>query len=243
MYSLLTKEIRSFLSSILGYVVIGVFLLIIALFMWVLPGEQNVFMNGEAKLDALFEVGPWVFLLLIPAITMRSFSEEKNTGTIELLLTKPLTDFKIIFAKYMAGFILVFLALIPTLIFFLSIGYMGAPQWNIDTGGTWGSYIGLLFLGGGFVSIGLFASAITDNQVVAFIVAMLLCLTCYMGFEMISWMEAFGRFDFFLVKLGIYEHYQAVSKGALDSRDLVYFVSLIAFFLLLTKTVLSGRKG
>lgn len=242
MYALLAKEIRSFLSSILGYVVISVFLLLVALFMWILPVDTNILVNGSASLDTLFIAGPWVFLLLIPAITMRSFSEEKNTGTIELLLTKPITDWQIVLAKYLAGFLLVLLSLLPTLIFLMSVGYMGNPQWNIDLGGTWGSYIGLLFLGGGFVAIGLFASAISSNQVVAFILAMLLCFFTFMGFELISWLDLFGRFDFFLVKLGIHEHYEAVSKGALDTRDMLYFVSMIGFFLLLTKTVLSSRK-
>lgn len=226
----------------LGYVVISVFLLLIALFMWILPVDSNVLVNGSASLDPLFTIAPFVFLLLIPAITMRSFSEEKNQGTIELLLTKPLTDFQIILAKYLAGFVLVLVALLPTLFFFLTVGYMGNPTWNIDTGATWGSYIGLLFLGGGFVSIGLFASSISNNQVLAFILAVAMCFFTYLGFEMISWMDLFGRFDFFLVKLGIHEHYQALSKGALDTRDMVYFLSVIGFFLLLTKGVLASRK-
>src|ERR1041385_7483383 len=163
MYSLFVKEIRSFLSSLIGYIVIIVFLLAISLFMWIIKGNTNVLDSGYANIDTLFTVAPWVFLFLIPAITMRSFADEKKSGTIELLLTRPLTDLQIILAKYFAGFILVLISLLPTLIYYYSVWKLGIPQGNIDSGGTWGSYIGLLFLGSSFVAIGIFASSLTDN--------------------------------------------------------------------------------
>ena len=181
MFTLLKKEIRSFLSSLIGYIAIGVFLLLISLFMWWIKSDSgssanlNVLDSGYANIDSLFIIAPWVFLFLIPAITMRSFSEEKKTGTIELLLTRPLTELQIVLAKYFAGVILVIVSLLPTLIYFYSVYQLGYPKGNLDTGGMWGSYIGLLFLGAGFVAVGTFASAISENQVIAFIMSLLLC--------------------------------------------------------------------
>ena len=157
MLTLINKEIRSFLGSLVGYIVIVVFLTTIGLFMWVFPGDYNVLDNAFSSIGSLFYIGPWVFMFLIPAITMRLFSEESRTGTIELLLTKPITDFQIVLAKYIAGFSLVFFSLLPTLVYFYSVYQLGSPPGNIDTGGTWGSYFGLLFLGSVFVAIGLFA--------------------------------------------------------------------------------------
>ena len=242
MLALLRKEIRSFLSSLIGYIVICVFLLILGLVLWIFPMGTNVLTAGYADLTPLFEIAPWVFLFLIPAITMRSFSEEKRTGTIELLMTKPLTDAQVVMAKFLAGFVLVLFAILPTLIYFLSIHFLGEEVGNIDSGGTWGSYVGLVFLGGGFVAIGLFASAITNNQVVAFIVALFLCFIVYMGFDVISTVDGLGSYDYFIQKLGIREHYTSLSRGAVDSRDMLYFVSLIAFFLLLTRARLGTRR-
>ena len=195
MFTLLKKEIRSFLSSLIGYITIVVFLLVMGLFIWVLQTDSNILDRGYANIDGLFIIAPWVFLFLIPAITMRSFADEKKAGTIELLLTRPLTDLQIILAKYFAGFILVLFSLIPTLIYFYSVYRLGNPVGNIDTGGMWGSYIGLLLLGAAFVSIGIFASAITDNQVVSFILALFLCFFIYAGFDFISSFALFGKID------------------------------------------------
>jgi ABC-2 type transport system permease protein len=148
MRALLLKEINSFLNSLIGYIVIGVFLLFVGLFMWVLPTDANVLENGYADLSTLFTVAPWVFLFLIPAITMRSFADEKSTGTIELLHTRPISDLQIIIAKYFAGvFLVVLFSLLPTLIYYFSVHQLGNPTGNIDTGSMWGSYIGLLLLG------------------------------------------------------------------------------------------------
>lgn len=246
MFTLLKKEIRSFLSSLIGYIAIGVFLLLIGLFMWVLDpsssNNSNVLESGFANIDPLFIIAPWVFLFLIPAITMRSFADEKKAGTIELLLTRPLTDLQIILAKYFAGFILVLFSLLPTLIYYYSVYRLGSPVGNIDTGGMWGSYIGLLFLGAAFVSIGIFASAITDNQVVSFILACFLCFFIYTGFDFISSFSLFGKIDNVILSLGINSHYVSMSRGVVDTRDIVYFISLIAVFILGTRAVLESRK-
>lgn len=246
MFTLLKKEIRSFLSSLIGYIAIGVFLLLLGLFMWVLDSSSsnnsNVLESGYANIDPLFIIAPWVFLFLIPAITMRSFADEKKSGAIELLLTRPLTDLQIILAKYFAGFILVLFSLLPTLIYYYSVYRLGSPVGNIDTGGMWGSYIGLLFLGAAFVSIGIFASAITDNQVVSFIMACFLCFFIYTGFDFISSFSLFGKIDNIILSLGINSHYVSMSRGVVDTRDLIYFVSLIAVFILGTRTVLESRK-
>ncbi len=242
MLTLINKEIRSFLGSLIGYIVIVVFLTTIGLMLWVFPGATNVLDSGYANIDALFYIAPWVFMFLIPAITMRLFAEESRTGTIELLLTKPLTDFQIVFAKYIAGFTLVLFSLLPTLIYFYSVYNLGAPVGNIDFGGTVGSYFGLLFLGSVFVAIGVFASSITNNQIISFIVAVFLSFFCYVGFESISSLEYFGAVDDIILKLGINEHYISMSRGVIDTRDVIYFVGTISLFLILTKTAISSRK-
>jgi ABC-2 type transport system permease protein len=242
LYSLLIKEIQAFLGSLIGYLVIVVFLILMGLLLWVFPGDTNIPESGYATLGPLFGISPWVFMFLIPAVTMRLFADENRSGTIELLLTKPLTDLQIILAKYFAGFLLVLFALLPTLIYYASVYYLGAPQGNIDQGGTWGSYLGLLFLASSFVAIGLFASALSDNQVISFIIAVFLTFFVFIGFEFISSLELFGALDLFLIKLGISEHYTSMSRGVIDSRDVIYFLSLIAFFILLTRLKISARK-
>ncbi len=242
MLSLYKKEINSFLSSLIGYIVIIVFLLVIGLFLWVFPLDSNVFFFGYANIDGLFTIAPFVFLFLIPAITMRMFAEEKKTGTIEQLLTQPIGDFQIVFGKYLAGLSLVVIALLPTLVYFFSVYELGFTRGNIDQGGMWGSYIGLFFLGAAFIAIGLFASSITDNQIISFILAVLLCGFVYMGFEFIWSLDMFGGLDLFIRSLGISAHYSSISRGVIDTRDILYFLSVIALFLLLTKFVLSARK-
>jgi ABC-2 type transport system permease protein len=242
MFALLKKEINSFLSSLIGYIVITVFLLGIGLFLWVFPGESNVLDNGYANIDGLFVVAPWVFMFLVPAITMRSFADEKKTGTIELLLTRPLTDLQIILAKYLAGFVLVLFSLLPTLVYYYSVHTLGNPPGNIDTGGMWGSYIGLLFLASVFVAIGIFASSITENQVVAFIVAVFLCFFCFIGFDSISGLDLFGKVDALLLNLSVNEHYISMSRGVIDTRDVLFFLSVICIFILFTRTALESRK-
>ncbi|HET7818166.1 MAG TPA: gliding motility-associated ABC transporter permease subunit GldF [Bacteroidia bacterium] len=242
MFTLYKKEIRAFLSSLIGYIAICVFLLLVGLFLWILPTDSNLLNNGYAGLDSLFELAPWVFLFLIPSITMRSFADEKKAGTIEFLLTKPLTDMQIILAKYLAGVTLVLFSLLPTLIYYYSIYKLGNPIGNIDSGGTWGSYIGLFFLASAFTSIGIFASSLSDNQIIAFILSVFLCFFSYIGFEYISRLDLFGKVDDFILSIGINDHYISMSRGVIDTRDIVYFLSLISLFTLLTKTSLESRK-
>ncbi|HSV89254.1 MAG TPA: gliding motility-associated ABC transporter permease subunit GldF [Bacteroidales bacterium] len=241
MFALFKKEINNFFNSLIGYIVIVVFLVIISLFLWVFPGNYNLLEAGFASLDGLFVVGPFVFLFLIPAITMRFLADEIRTKTIEILLTKPLTDLEIIFSKFFAGVALVLLSLIPTLIFVITIYHFGLPPGNLDMGGVWGSYLGLLFLGTSFVSIGLFASSLTENQVVSFITAVFLCGFIFLGFELIYTLELFGGADLFVRNLGIYAHYISMSRGVVDTRDLIYFISLTAMFIFLTKIRLQSR--
>ena len=242
MYSLFLKELSSFLSSLLGYVVIIVFLLVIGLFLWVFPTDFNLLDYGYANVDGLFIIAPFVFLFLIPAVTMRSFSDEKKGGTIELLFTRPLSDMQIILAKYFAAFALFVLSVIPTLVYYYSVWQLGLPPGNIDSGGFWGSFIGLLFLGASFAAIGIFASSLSDNQVVAFILAIIISAFTYMGFEFIYSLELFGNIDLFIRSLGMSAHYSSISRGVVDTRDVVYFLSVAALFLFLTKFNLSRRK-
>jgi ABC-2 type transport system permease protein len=245
MFVLYLKEIRSFLSSLVGYIAISVFITLIGVFMWVIPsdsGGSNVLDNGFANIDPLFYIAPWVYLFLIPAITMRSFSEEKKAGTIELLLTRPLSDLQIVMAKYLAGLSLVLISLLPTLIYYYSVIVLCQKNTTIDTGGMWGSYVGLFFLGAGFVSIGVFASAIAENQVIAFIMALLLCFIAYIGFDFIAESGVFGKYDSIFKSLGINEHYVSMSRGVIDTRDALYFISVILVFNLSTRLVLESRK-
>jgi ABC-2 type transport system permease protein len=243
MLTLLKKEINSFFSSIIGYLVIIVFLLTISLLMWVFSDSGfNVLEGGYANIDSLFIITPWVYMFLIPAITMRLFAEERKSGTIELLLTRPLTELQIILAKYFAGVLLVIISLIPTLLYFITVYLTAAPAGNVDTGAVWGSYIGLLFLGSGFVAIGLFASSLSDNQVVAFIIALFFCFFCYAGFESLSSFASLGKINNLVYQLGISAHFASMSRGVIDTRDVVYFISIISLFILFTRTMLESRK-
>lgn len=241
MFTIFKKEVRSFLSSLIAYVVMIVFLISIGLFMWVLP-DYNVFDMGYANLDTLFSMAPFVFIFLISAITMRSFSEEKKSGTIEILTTKPLSDMQIILGKYFAGIALVVFSLLPTLLYFYTVYQLGATKGNMDIGATWGSYLGLFLLASCFVAIGLFASAITDNQIVSFIVSMFLCYLFYSVFDLLANFNLLGTYDSVVASLGINAHYVSISRGVIDSRDLLYFLSIITAFIWSTKTVFNARK-
>jgi len=242
MLTLLKKEINSFFSSITGYIVIIVFLAINSLFMWVFSGNNNIIEGGYATLDSLFSIAPWVFLFLVPAVTMRMFADEKKSGTIEILFTRPLSDFQIIIAKYLAGLILVLFSILPSLVYFYSVYQLGNPVGNIDLGGTWGSYIGLFFLAAIYVAIGILSSAFTENQIIAFISAIFMSFIMYIGFDYLSDLGSLKTIDNLVINLGINEHYKSMSRGVIDSRDMIYFISVIAFFLFITKTVLQSRK-
>ncbi len=242
MYQLFKKEISGYFTSLTAYIVILVFLLITSLFIWIFPGHLNILNAGYASLDSLFTLAPWVFLFLIPAVSMRLFSEEKKTGTLELLITRPLTELQISLAKYFAGLSLVLFSLLPSLLFFLSVFLLGNPVGNIDTGGTWGSYIALFFLAAIYTAIGLFASALSDNQIVAFILALVLSFFFFMGFEQIADILFSGKIAIIISNLGINKHYQSMSRGVLDLRDLSYFIGVILVFIYAAKLMLESRK-
>lgn len=242
MLTLLRKEIESFFSSLTGYIVIIVFVIANSLFMWVFPGELNVLDSGYANIDTLFIMAPFIFLFLVPALTMKSFAEEKKTGTLELLLTRPLTDMQVVLAKYLASLVLVLFSLLPCLIYFWSVYVLGNPVGNIDTGGTWGSFIGLFFLAAIYASIGVFASSLTDNQIVAFIIAIIISFFLYIGFESISTLKALKSVESLILNLGINEHYKSMQRGVIDSRDLVYFISVSFLFVLATRLVIQSSK-
>ena len=241
MIRILVKEFNGFLNSLIAYIVIGVFLTAMGLLIWVFP-DTAVLDYGYADLDTLFYLGPYVFIFLVPAITMKSFAEEKKLGTLELLLTKPLTDWQIILGKWLASFALVIVALIPTMIYYFSISRLGNPPGNIDTPGVIGSYLGLALLGGVFCSVGILASSLTTNQIVAFILAAFGCFILYSGFDSLSSMITGGSRSLWIKQLGILYHYESMSKGLVDSRDLVYFFSVMGLMVLFTKTVMGSRQ-
>jgi ABC-2 type transport system permease protein len=242
MFPLFRIEIKRFFSSITGYVVILVFLLVNSLYMWIFPGELNILDAGYATIDTLFIISPWVFLLLIPAITMKMFAEEKKAGTMDLLLTRPITDMQIVLAKYLAALLVAVFSLLPCLIYFLSVYLLGNPPGNIDTGATWGSLTGLLLLAAAYTGIGIFSSSMTNNMIVAFILSVSVSFFLFTGFDYIGYLNIFGRAGTFILGLGINEHYRSVSRGVIYLKDVIYFISLISVFLLLTKTVLSKRR-
>jgi ABC-2 type transport system permease protein len=242
MWVIYGKEIKGFFSSLTGYVVLIVFLTMNSLFMWVFPGQMNVLESGYATLESLFSIAPWAFLFLVPAITMRMIAEEKRSGTLELLYTRPVTELQIVMAKFLASWSLVLLSLLPTLIFFWSVHRLGSPPGNIDTGGTWGSYIGLLFLGGIYAAIGIFSSAVTDNQIVAFILAVLLSLFMYLGFDLAGGLAGAGKVSLLISGFGIDQHYNSISRGVLDSRDLLYFLGVIFLFIVSTRLALQRKN-
>lgn len=234
MYAILKKEIASFFASPIGYLVIALFLVVTGLFLWVFEGEFNIPNTGFADLAPFFQIAPWIFVFLIPAVTMRSFSDEKKAGTLELLLTKPITTLQLTLGKYFGAFILIILALLPTLIYVVAIHQLGNPIGNLDIGVTIGSYIGLLLLAGTYTAVGIYASSLTDNQIVAFIIAVFLCFLLYFGLEGLASYDLFGNADSLIANLGIKAHYDSISRGVIDTRDLVYFISVTAFFIVLT---------
>ncbi|HEV3249970.1 MAG TPA: gliding motility-associated ABC transporter permease subunit GldF [Puia sp.] len=240
MWAVYKKEIRQFFSSLTGYIAIIIFLLVNGLFLFVF--SDNIFDAGYSTLDKFFEFAPWILLLLIPAITMRSLSDEYREGTFELLKTRPLTIRQIVGGKYMAGLTVMGMALLPTLIYFYSVQQLSA-QGGIDIGGTTGSYFGLFFLAAVFVSIGLFCSSFTNNAVVSFIAGAFLCFLVYNGFHAISRLSSFvAGADYYIEMLGLDFHYRSISRGVIDSRDIIYFLSLIFLFLFLTDRRLVNRK-
>jgi ABC-2 type transport system permease protein len=241
MLAILKKEIRSFLNSLIAYIIMIIFLTGMGLFVWVFP-DTNLLDYGFADLSILFYLAPYVYMFLIPAITMRTFAEEKKAGTLELLLTRPLSDWDIILGKYLASLLLIIFTLIPTLVYYYSVYTLGNPAGNVDSAGVFGSYIGLVLLGAVFTSLGIFASSISDNQITSFIVAAFLCFVLYAGFSSLTSLDALGEMAYFINQLGIDFHYKALSKGLIDSRNVIYFLSVIALMLMATRLVLGSRK-
>jgi ABC-2 type transport system permease protein len=240
MKSLLIREIKSFFGSPIGYLVIALFLLINGLFLWVFEGEYNILNSGFADLTPFFTISPWILLFLIPAVTMRSFSDEKKQGTIELLLTKPLSIWQIVSGKFWGSFLLIVIAIIPTLIYVYAISSLGLPEGNIDMGSTLGSYFGLLFLIASYTAIGIFTSTLSENQIVAFILSMFLCFVFYFGFEGIS--NIIKTQSDTISQLGMNFHYKSLSRGVIDTRDVLYFVSITILFLSITVYKLKSIK-
>ncbi len=242
MLTLLLKEFRSFFNSISGYLIISIFLLATGLFIWVFPGNTNILDGGYANLDTLFDMAPWIYLFLIPALCMRLFTDEKKSGTIELLLTRPISDFRIVLSKFFAALLLVAFSLLFCLVYYLSVYYLGKPVGSIDVGAFWGSYLGLFFLAVGYVSIAVFAGSLTDNQIIAFLLSLVLCFSFYMGFDYLSELLIFQSFQTEIINIGIREHYHSLSRGVVDSRDISYFLGLSLIFLFGTRTVLQSGK-
>jgi ABC-2 type transport system permease protein len=242
MFTLFLKEIKEFFSSITGYLVVVVFLLVNSMFMWIFRGSFNVFDIGVANIDTLFVISPWVFLFLVPAITMNMFAGELKSGTMELLLTRPLTEFQVVFAKYMAAVVLVLIALIPTLFYLFSINSLADPVGNVDFGAIFGSYIGLFFLAAVYSAIGILASSFSKNAIISFLLSVLLCYVFFLGFENLAYLGFSGKVSDFIISFGINDHYRSMSRGVIDSRDMVYFLSVISVFIFLTKLRLESRK-
>lgn len=260
-FTIFRKEVASFFNSLIGYIVIGVFLTAVGLFYWFFEG--NILQTGISGMDVLFDMAPYLFLFLIPAVTMRAFAEEQKAGTMELLFTKPITDWQIILGKFFAALFLSLVALLPTLLYLLSTYWLGildggpnggglataqifaAPfggPSTLDMGATWGAYLGLFFLSGIFCAIGLFTSALTRNQIEAFVLGMFICFFFYLGLDFLAGIKALSGINALFLRLGIVGHYGSISRGVIDSRDVLYFISFVVVFLLLTQWVLSRKR-
>jgi ABC-2 type transport system permease protein len=240
MKALLFREIKSFFGSPIGYLVIAIFLILNGLFLWIFDGEYNILNSGFADLSPFFTISPWILIFLIPAVTMRSFSDEMKQGTLELLLTKPLSIWQIVNGKFFGAVLLIVIAIIPTFIYVYVISSLGMPEGNIDMGSTIGSYFGLLFLISGYSAIGIFTSTLSDNQIVAFLLAVFLCFIFYFGFDGIA--TYIPSIENFISNLGMNSHFKSMSRGVIDTRDLLYFVSITIFFLSLTVFKLKSLK-
>jgi ABC-2 type transport system permease protein len=240
MKALLLREIKSFFGSPIGYLVIALFLILNGLFLWVFDGEYNILNTGFADMTPFFTLSPWILIFLIPAVTMRSFSDEKKQGTLELLLTKPLSMWQIVNGKFLGAMLLIVMAIVPTFIYVEVISSLGMPEGNIDMGSTIGSYFGLLFLIAAYTSIGIFTSTLTDNQIVAFIMAVFICFLFYFGFE--GFASIISSFKSFISSWGMQEHFKSMGRGVIDTRDILYFVSITTLFLSLTVFKLKSLK-
>ncbi|MEE1963231.1 gliding motility-associated ABC transporter permease subunit GldF [Allomuricauda taeanensis] len=234
MFAIFKREVRSFFTSPIGYLIVGSFLLLNGLFLWVFKGDYNIFDYGFADLGNFFLLAPWIFVFLVPAITMKSFSEERKMGTLELLLIKPISIGKLVSGKFLGAFLLCIIAIVPTVVYVFAISNLGVIEGNYDLGVVLGSYFGLLFLIAAYTSIGVFASTLSDNQIIAFIVGILLCFSIFNGFDAVSSLFANGETQQMVQGFGAKSHFDSIARGVMDTRDLVYFISLTALFLYLT---------
>jgi len=240
MKALLLREIKTFFGSPIGYLVVAIFLILNGLFLWVFEGEFNILNSGFADLSPFFKLAPWILIFLIPAVTMKSFSDERKQGTMELLFTKPLSNWEIVNGKFFGAFVLILVALVPSVLYVITIYTLGNPVGNIDFGSTLGSYFGLLFLIAAYTAIGVFTSTLSDNQIVAFILAVFFCFIFYFGFDGLS--RFFGSFSPLVASLGMDFHYKSMSRGVLDTRDILYFASISILFLAATVYQLKSFK-
>ncbi|MCA0348074.1 MAG: gliding motility-associated ABC transporter permease subunit GldF [Bacteroidetes bacterium] len=241
MKSIALREIKSFFGSPIGYLVIAIFLLLNGLFLWVFDGEYNILQSGFADLTPFFTLSPWILIFLIPAVTMRSFSDEIKQGTIELLLTKPLSVWQIVNGKFLGAFLLIIFAIIPTFIYVYVISSLGLPAGNIDLGSIMGSYFGLLFLVAAYTSIGIFTSTLSENQIVSFILSVFLCFLFYYGFEGIA--NQVKGFEDVIARIGMDYHFKSMARGVIDTRDVIYFLSISFLFLTMTVYKLKALKS
>ena len=241
MKSIVLREIKSFFVSPVGYLVIAIFLLLNGLFLWVFDGEFNILKSGFADLSPFFTLSPWILIFLIPAVTMRSFSDEKKQGTIELLFTKPLSIWQIVNGKFLGAFLLIVIAILPTLVYVYVLSSLGLPEGNIDMGSTLGSYFGLLFLVAAYTAIGIFTSTLSENQIVAFLIAVFLCFIFFYGFKELATYAS--GFEDVIAQFGVEYHFKSMSRGVIDTRDIMYFVSITILFLSLTVFKLKSLKS
>ncbi len=241
MKSIVLREIKSFFGSPVGYLVIAIFLLLNGLFLWVFDGEFNILKSGFADLSPFFTLSPWILIFLIPAVTMRSFSDEKKQGTIELLFTKPLSIWQIVNGKFLGAFLLIVIAILPTLVYVYVLSSLGLPEGNIDMGSTLGSYFGLLFLVAAYTAIGIFTSTLSENQIVAFLIAVFLCFIFFYGFKELATYASV--FEDGIEQFGVEYHFKSMSRGVIDTRDILYFVSITILFLSLTVFKLKSLKS
>lgn len=241
MKSIVFREIKSFFGSPIGYLVIALFLIGNGLLLWVFEGDYNILNTGFADLTPFFTLAPWILIFLIPAVTMRSFSDEKKQGTLELLLTKPISLWEIVNGKFLGAFLLIVMAIIPTFIYVEVVWNLGSPEGNLDLGSTLGSYFGLLFLIGAYSAIGIFTSSVSENQIVSFIIAVFLCFFLYFGFQGLA--SILPNLSSFISYFGMQDHYKSMSRGVIDTRDVIYFVSVAVLFLSFTVFNLKSIKS
>jgi len=241
MKAILLREIKSFFGSPVGYLVVAIFLLLNGLFLWVFEGDYNILNSGFADLNPFFTIAPWILIFLIPAVTMRSFSDEKKQGTLELLLTKPLSLWQIVNGKFLGSMLLIVIAIIPTFIYVYVISSLGMPEGNIDLGSTMGSYFGLLFLIAAYTAIGIFTSALSDNQIVAFILSVFGCFFFYFAFEALA--NLVPDWSNLISNLGMDSHFKSMGRGVIDTRDIIYFASVTVLFLSFTVFKLKSHQA